>query len=224
MISRWELFQDLISSIEYLGGYSLHTLVIEDVSSGSFLELLCDLYSPPKFLTALELSGKLVQLPVWITELDALTKLTLSVTALSSDALVKISNLKTLFSLTFSLAAQKQDPETAAIVEENKENSNGEIIFLAGGFENLKLLRFSAPFVPLLRFSRDAMPKLERLEVRFSILDGLYGVENLSALKEVHLRVHDEACEFTELMVEGMKTAVKKGDGGPRVITDRYHD
>ena len=119
-----DLFRELSSSIEYLGGYSLHTLVIDDDSS-DFLKSLGALSSPPKFLNTLELSGKLVELPGWITELDALTKLTLSVTALTANALHQLSKLKTLFSLTFSLTAAKQDTETTAIIEENKEHSNG---------------------------------------------------------------------------------------------------
>ncbi|VAH24186.1 unnamed protein product [Triticum turgidum subsp. durum] len=174
-----KLFEELSSSIEYLGGYSLHTLVIDDESS-EFLKSLGALSTPPKFLNALELSGKLVELPGWITELEALTKLTLSVTTLTTDALKQLSKLKTLFSLTFSLNAAKLDPETTAIIEENKEHSDGEIIVPASGFENLKLLRISAPSVPPLSFPEKVLPKLERLELRFSKLEGLYSLENLA--------------------------------------------
>lgn len=170
-----KLFEELSSSIEYLGGYSLHTLVIDDESS-EFLKSLGALSTPPKFLNALELSGKLVELPGWITELEALTKLTLSVTTLTTDALKQL----TLFSLTFSLNAAKLDPETTAIIEENKEHSDGEIIVPASGFENLKLLRISAPSVPPLSFPEKVLPKLERLELRFSKLEGLYSLENLA--------------------------------------------
>uniref|UniRef100_A0A453A699 Disease resistance protein RPM1 n=1 Tax=Aegilops tauschii subsp. strangulata TaxID=200361 RepID=A0A453A699_AEGTS len=197
-----ELFGELSSSIEYLGGYSLHTLVIDDESS-EFLISLGALSSPPKFLNALELSGKLVELPKWITELDALTKLTLSVTVLTADALHVLSKLNTLFSLTFSLTAAKQDPETIFIIEENKRRSDGQIMVPTGGFENLKLLRFLAPFVPLLSFPKNSLPKLERLELRFSMFEGLYGLENLAELEEVHLRVHDKADETTKSFVEG---------------------
>ncbi|KAM3393722.1 hypothetical protein ACQJBY_014449 [Aegilops geniculata] len=217
-----DLFRELSSSIEYLGGYSLHTLVIDDDSS-DFLKSLGALSSPPKFLNTLELSGKLVELPGWITELDALTKLTLSVTALTANALHQLSKLKTLFSLTFSLTAAKQDTETTAIIEENKEHSNGEIIFPAGGFENLKLLRISAPSVPLLSFLEGAVPKLERLELRFSVLEGLYGLENLTELKEVHLRVHDKAGECTKSLVAEMTSAAREDDKGARIIVGQYH-
>jgi disease resistance protein RPM1 len=211
-----KLFSDLSSSIEYLGGYSLHTLIIDDQSS-EFLTSLNALSSPPKFLNALELSGKLVELPQWITELDALTKLTLSVTVLATDALQRLSKLQKLFSLTFSLTSAKQDPANTA-------HSDREIIAPASGFEELKLLRFSAPCVPLLSFPDKAMPKLERLELKFSNLEGMYGIENLEDLKEVHLRVHDEAGDVTKFMVEDMASAARKDDKGPRIIVDQYHE
>jgi len=99
-------FTELSSSIEYLGGYSLHTLIIDDESS-EFIKSLDNLSSPPKFLVALELSGKMVKLPSWIKELTSLNNLTLSLTALRTDNLRDLSNLDTLFSLTFSLRAKK---------------------------------------------------------------------------------------------------------------------
>lgn len=67
------------------------------------------------------------------------------------------------------------------------------------------------------------MPKLERLELRFSILEGIYGLENLTELKEVHLRVHDEAGEVTKLLVHDLATAAREDDKGPRIIVDQYH-
>jgi disease resistance protein RPM1 len=158
----------------------------------------------------------LVELPEWITELDALTKLTLSVTVLTTDALHRLSKLQKLFSLTFSLTSAKQDPE-------NKAHSD-EIIVPAAGFEELKLLRFSAPVVPLLSFPDRAMPKLERLELRFSNFEGMYGIENLEGLKEVHLRVHDKAGDVTNFMVEDMATAAREDDKLPRIIVDQYHE
>ena len=102
--------------------------------------------------------------------------------------------------------------------------SDGEIIVPAGGFDNLKLLRFSAPFVPLLSFPDEAMPKLERIELRFSILEGVHGIENLKNLREVHLRVHDKAGENTKMIVEDVATAAREDENGLRVIIDQYHD
>jgi hypothetical protein len=199
----------LSSSIQYLCGYSLHTLVIHDESS-KFLKCLDEMTSPPESLIALELCGMMVQLPVWITQLDAVTKLTLSITALRKDNLSKLSNLKTLFSLTFTLAAEKQDPETMSILAKNKLFSDGHIIFPDGGFENLKLLHLCAPVIPLVSFMENGMAKLERLEVQFKMLEGIYGTENLARLEEVYLRLNDKDGEaMTNQIVEEIKSAVR---------------
>uniref|UniRef100_A0ACD5WN52 Uncharacterized protein n=1 Tax=Avena sativa TaxID=4498 RepID=A0ACD5WN52_AVESA len=216
-------FKDLSSSIEYLGGYALQTLVIDDESS-RFIKSLDDMSSPPKFLVALELSGKMVQLPGWITQLSALSKLTLSVTALRTDNFLQLSNLEALFSLTFSFRAEKQDSETMTILAENKLSSDGEITIPGAGFKSLKLLRFCAPLLPVLSFSKNAMPELERLELRFSMLEGLCGVENLARLKVVHLRLDDKDGEHMAKMVQReMETAVKQRTDGnaPRIILDQ---
>ncbi|TVU12506.1 hypothetical protein EJB05_46157, partial [Eragrostis curvula] len=208
----------LSSSIEYLCGYSLHTLVIDDDSS-KFFKLLDEMTSPPKFLIALELSGMMVELPTWINQLDTLTNLTLSMTALRKDNLGYLSNLVSLFSLTFTLAAEKVDPKILAVLEENKLYSGGEIIVPDGGFSNLKLLRFSAALMPLLVFSESAMPNLERLELRFNMFDGIYGAENLKSLKEIYLRLVDKDCEaITIKIVEELKSAVKRPKGRNNIV------
>ncbi|RLN40052.1 disease resistance protein RPP13-like [Panicum miliaceum] len=52
-----QMLKDLISSIQYLSGYYLKTLVI-DIESSDFLIMLDAMESPPIYLTALELSGR----------------------------------------------------------------------------------------------------------------------------------------------------------------------
>ncbi|XP_044949728.1 disease resistance protein Pik-2-like [Hordeum vulgare subsp. vulgare] len=213
-------FDELSSSIEYLGGYSLHTLIIVDESS-EFLKSLDALSTPPKFLTALELSGKMVKLPSWINQLNALSKLTLSVTALRKDNLENLSKLEVLFSLTFSFKAEKLDPETLTTLAENKLHSDGEIRIPDGGFKSLKLLRFSAPLLPLMSFSHNAMPELERLELNFKMLEGLFGVENLVKLKIVHLKLDGKGGgDITKQIHDEMKTAVEKNPKKPKIILD----
>jgi len=199
----------LSSSIQYLCGYSLHTLVIHDETS-DFFKCLDEMTTPPESLVTLELSGMMVHLPVWITQLYAVTKLTLTMTALRKDNLSKLSNLKTLFSLTFILAAEKQGPATMAILAKNKLFSDGQIIIPDGGFGNLKLLRLCAPLVPLLTFSENARAKLERLEVRVKMWEGIYGAENLASLKEVYLTLNDKNSEaMTKYIAEEVRSAVK---------------
>ncbi|CAM0908044.1 unnamed protein product [Alopecurus aequalis] len=214
-------FKELSSSIEYLGGYSLHTLLIVDESS-EFLKSLGALSTPPKFLMALELSGKMVELPSWVAKLSALNKLTLSVTALRTDNLEDLSNLKALFSLTFSFpfSAEKHDAETQTIIAQNKLHSDGKVIVPAGGFEKLKLLRFSAPLLPSLSFAEGAMPELERLELRFDMLEGLSGVEYHAELKVVHLTLVKKSGEqMTRKITSEIESAVKRtGAKTPKII------
>ncbi|KAI4964072.1 hypothetical protein ZWY2020_008422 [Hordeum vulgare] len=202
-----KLFDELRSSIEDLCGYSLQTLVIDDGSAG-FLSSWGDLSSPPKFLDALELSCKLqaevVKLPKWIIELDTLTKLTLSVGMLSSDALVQLSQLRKLFSLTFSLEDAEQGSESEATcrqIQLHLEHPNITMMIMVppGGFESLKLLRFSAPYVPRLVFLEKATPNLERLDLRFFAFEGVDCIEHLKVLKEMHFSLHNNGIPLVSM-------------------------
>lgn len=212
------IFKELSSSIHFLhGSHHLRALVVHDESS-EFLKSLDDLSGGLIFLNALELSGKLLDLPKWITEMNALTKLTLSVTALRTDNLKLLSTICSLFSLTFSLIAVKQDQETSAIIEDSKACSNGMISFPVGGFENLKLLRFFAPYVPQLCFPDGAVPFLEKLDLRFSNFEGLVGIKGLKNVQYVHIKVHGETNETTESAIKEMVNAAREEHEGPRII------
>ncbi|XBI98026.1 hypothetical protein VPH35_018297 [Triticum aestivum] len=211
--------KDLSSYIGHLGGCSIQTLIIYDESS-NFLESLYHLSRAPMLLVALELTCKMVKIPGWIAELAVLKKLTLSVTALRTDNLKYLSNLS-LFSLTFR-AAESQHPETHAIVVKNKLCSGGVITVPDEGFKNLKVFRISALRMPLLKFSRYAMPELETLELNFSMLEGVLGTENLVRLEMVHLRLMDKEGgeDQTKDVQKEMEEAVEKRTDGkaPRVI------
>ncbi|OEL15663.1 Disease resistance protein RPM1 [Dichanthelium oligosanthes] len=204
-----QMLKDLISSIQYLSGYYLKTLVI-DVESSDFLILLDAMESPPIYLTALELSGRLVKLPKWLPDLSNLVKLALSATTLHTDTLKLLSNLRTLFSLTFSVCAAKHDPDIAAILEMNKSNNRGEIFVPAGGFLKLKLLRIFIPLLPSLNFSKGAMPAVERLELRFKRLEGLHGMDNLESIHDVMLTVDGQSGGTTKLILDELKRTQRK--------------
>jgi hypothetical protein len=104
--------------------------------------------TPPRYLVGLDLSGKMEKPPKWIEYLSNLYKLTLSVTVLRTDTFMLIQNLPKLFSLTFTLTAEKDDRDIVDILEENKLLTDREIIVPPGGFKSLKLLRFFATLVP----------------------------------------------------------------------------
>ncbi|KAM3260794.1 hypothetical protein ACQJBY_051824 [Aegilops geniculata] len=197
---------ELLSSIQYLGGYSLKTLVIDDESS-EFHDKLGKMSTPPLYLNALELSGKLCNFPKWIIELKDIVKLTLSATLLGAENLVRLRGLKTLFSLTFSVCATKHDPDIAAILHKNKSDYGGEIFFPPGGFVNLKLFRIFTPILPSLNFSGGAMPGLERLELCFKRLEGLHGVDKLKLLHDLILTVDGKADNTTKSILNDLKAA-----------------
>lgn len=204
------------SSIEYLGSYGLQTLAINDEGS-DFINSLDSMSAPPRYLSALELSGKLESLSRWITKLNSLTKLTLSVTVLERDTFKLLCTLSRLFSLMFSLSAARKDLNIVDILERNKSKSDGEIFIPGEGFRSLKLLRFITPLVPKLSFSENAMPLLERIEMRFEAFEGLFGIETLKSLREVHLRVNKQADEITEFIMDDLEDYYTKK---PKVIVD----
>ncbi|WVZ82784.1 hypothetical protein U9M48_030011 [Paspalum notatum var. saurae] len=213
------IFKDLLSSIQYLGGYSLQTLVIDDESS-DFLSTLDSMLAPPTYLSALELSGKLLKLPEWFPDLKELTKLTLSATVLGTDNLVLLSKLRSLFSLTFSVSATKQSPDMAAILAKSRSDSGGEIFVPAGGFSKLKLLRMFVPLLPSLNFSRKATPHLERIELCFKRFEGLHGLDKLGMLHDVLLTIDGEESEPTKSILEDLKRVSSKYT----LIINEYHE
>lgn len=56
-------------------------------------------------------------------------------------------------------------------------------------FPCLELLRFSVRVLPMPSFQKKAMQNLERLELWFRMLEGVYDLENLEGLQQVLLRV-----------------------------------
>jgi len=150
------------------------------------------------------------------------------VTVLRTDTFKLIKNLPKLFSLTFTLSTKKDDRDIVDILEENKLLTDREIIVPPGGFESLKLLRFFATLVPRLSFAvtgDDVMPALERIDMRFQAFEGIYGIETLKSLQELHLSVGNQADEVTKFLVEELKDSPKYLDKEyaskwPKIISD----
>lgn len=217
-------YSDLLSAIEYLSGCSLRSLAIDDGFTG-FLDSVASLSTPPKYIHMLDLSGKLPKVPQWMVELENLEKLTLSLTSLSTYTLFVLAQLPLLFSLTFSINAASHHHQSTVIkiLMNNMTDSGGKVLFPSEGFHSLKLLRFSAPLLPLLSFLEGAMPKLQRLELRFKVLEGCYGVENLESLQQVLLRVSQQAYETTRVKVSDIRRSLSMHPNKPTVIVDEYY-
>ncbi|VAI71653.1 unnamed protein product [Triticum turgidum subsp. durum] len=222
-----QTFKQLRSSIEYLCSCGLQTLAINDESS-NFINSLDTMTTSPRYIIGLELSGKMERPPQWIKELNNLYKLTLSVTVLRTDTFKLIQDLPKLFTLTFTLSAAKDDWDIVDILEENKQLTDREIIIPPGGFKSLKLLRFFATLVPRLSFAvtgKEVMPALERIDMRFEAFEGIYGIETLKSLQEVHLSVGNQADEITKFLVDDLKDTPnyldqKYASKWPKIITE----
>ncbi|KAG2563261.1 hypothetical protein PVAP13_8KG312500 [Panicum virgatum] len=216
-------YDELLPTIEHLTGYSLKSLAIDDGFTG-FLNSIDDLSSPPKYILSLDLSGKLLRVPRWMKELEILEKLTLSLTSLRTDGLKVLSQLSKLFSLTFSINAKGQDSSVLEILQNNAMDSGGKIFVPADGFASLKLLRFSAPVMPLLSFLEGAMPELQRLELQFRLSEGAYGLEYLKSLQQVHLRVSQQASGATKVKVSDIRSSVRMHQKKPTMVVDEYYE
>ena len=69
------------------------------------------------------------------------------------------------------------------------------------------------------------MPALERMHMRFEAFEGIYGIETLKSLQEVHLSVGNQADEITKFLVQDLKDTPKYLDEKctskwPKIITE----
>ncbi|EEC74490.1 hypothetical protein OsI_09959 [Oryza sativa Indica Group] len=198
----------LLSAIEHLSSCSLKFLAIDDSFTGFLDSSLSSSQAPPEHLYTLELSGMLSKVPGWIDRLHNLEKLTLSLTS-----------LKTADNYSNALK----------IMHKNTLESGGMIFVLDEGFEKLKLLRFAAPVLPSLSFLEGAMRQLQRLELRFRMVDYMYGLENLSKLQQVFLTVSSQAPEDTRAKTSHIKrlaNMIQKANNSPNpsVVIDEYNE
>jgi len=212
-------YELLLSAIEHLSSCSLKYLAIDDDFTGFLDTSLNASQAPPEHLHTLGLSGKLSQVPKWIGSLHNLEKLTLSLTSLTTDTLLVLAALPQLFSLIFSLDSTKKDASVLRILHDNTLKSDGMIFVEAGGFGKLKLLRFAAPVLPPLSFLEGAMPELQKIELRFRMVEGVYGLENLKKLQQVLLAVSSQAPKDAREKVTQIKELASIS-----VVLDEYNE
>ncbi|KAJ1276284.1 hypothetical protein BS78_05G203400 [Paspalum vaginatum] len=216
--------QLLLSAIEHLSSCSLKFLAIDDDFTGFLDSSLKDSQAPPEHLHTLGLSGMLSQMPKWIESMHNLEKLTVSLTSLTTKGLVALSGLPELFSLIFSLDSTKINTNVLKILHDNTHKSGGKIFVPAGGFGKLKLLRFAAPVLPPLSFQEGAMPELQRIELRFRMVEGVYGLENLASIRQVVLIVSNKAPEDAKAKATQVKELASMIDEKVNVVLDEYNE
>ncbi|KAL5548069.1 hypothetical protein UlMin_003300 [Ulmus minor] len=137
----------------------------EDVILG--LEALS---SPPRFLSRLDLTGRLQKLPDWVSKLQSLSALGLNESRLADDPLKYLKNLPSLVYLWLSTAYEGE-----------------QLHFEQGGFQKLKLLQLDQlDGLKEMKISRGTLPLLEKLFI-ISCSQLKMTASNLRGLKSLEL-------------------------------------
>ena len=133
---------------------------------------------PPKHLESLKLVGLLNRVPHWMHHLQSLSKLDLE-----RSRLDKAVDIQTLGSL----------PNLAVLRLRNVAIKMNQLHFLGSSFLSLVVLEISLTHcdgdLDLLRFEKDAMPKLELVQTdNYLEMNGLWFLTNL---KEIRMPDHE---------------------------------
>ena len=129
-----------MNHLEHLYLFSINNDVILDLEAHS---------SPPRFLSRLELNGRLQKLPDWVSKLQNLSTLGLKDSRLADDPLKYLKNLPSLAYLWLSIAYEGE-----------------QLHFEQGGFQKLKLLQLDQlDGLKEMKISRGTLPLLEELSI-----------------------------------------------------------
>ncbi|XP_004300174.1 PREDICTED: disease resistance protein RPM1-like [Fragaria vesca subsp. vesca] len=177
----------LCSSVQKMT--NLRSLSVSSTEKDKIIELSHISHTPP-FLQRLYLTGRLENLPRWISRLQNLVRLFLKWSHLKEDPLVHLQGLPNLVHLEL---LQVYDGES--------------LHFDAGGFPSLKLLGIDKlDELQLVTIEEGAMPQLEKLIIQRceSLKKVPHGIEHLNSLKLL---------EFFDMPDEFI-TALNPDDGG----------
>ncbi|KAM3206358.1 hypothetical protein ACQJBY_061817 [Aegilops geniculata] len=171
-----------IAAHNQLRSLTVHGINIDDC--------LCGYLLPPKHLESLKLVGSLARVPDWMHHLQSLSKLDLD-----DSNLDKAVDIETLGGL----------PNLLVLRLRNKAIKMNELHFLGSSFPSLVVLEicfrsWKDDNLDLLRFEKDAMPKLELLQTdKYLEMNGLWFLTNL---KEI--RMHGRAMDKVKKQLENM--------------------
>lgn len=156
---------------------SLRSLSVHDEREGGSLEFLIFLCFPPQRLESLDLMGYLGKLPNWVTDHKLLSKLTLSETRLSSDAISSLGNINSLLCLKLYPNSLIEDVLTLG-----KDK-----------FTKLRVLIVHCYTIQVIHFEKSTAQELEVFKWVMSKKKKMVevnGMENLPMLKHVSLIGH----------------------------------
>lgn len=68
------------------------------------------------------------------------------------------------------------------------------------------------------------MPELQRIELRFRMVGGVYGLENLASIQQVILNVSSHAPRVARAKVYEIKILASMNSNDPNVVVDCEYD
>ncbi|KAG8076796.1 hypothetical protein GUJ93_ZPchr0006g45373 [Zizania palustris] len=201
---NWEAFRESLGKLTgCLRSLSIH--IRKEKEHNSSLDSLSFIESPPLFITALNLTGKLTKLPPWISSLRNVIKVTLRNTGLHAEAIGILGNLPNLLCLKLYRWSYADD----------------RITFPRGKFMRVNLLIIdNLESIEKVHFEEGSVPDLERLTLSFQRepKDGISGLENLLKLKEIEFFGH-----IILSLVTKVASCMKAHPNHPRVIGDKWN-
>ncbi|XBH88835.1 hypothetical protein VPH35_080851 [Triticum aestivum] len=147
-------------------------------------EEVFELTSPPKLLESLNISGITSGLPVWIAELDQLSKITLSETYLGEAAVRTLGRLRILRCLKLKC----------------KSFAQSDLSFKEEEFQSLKSLVVEGSDITSITFDAGAGPQLEMIVWSFAKMDSISGIHHLPGLKKLELNGDCNLDQVSEAM------------------------
>ncbi|KAL5200340.1 hypothetical protein ABZP36_021543 [Zizania latifolia] len=201
---NWEAFRESLGKLTgCLRSLSIH--IRKEKEHSSSLDSLAFIESPPLFITALNLTGKLTKLPPWISSLRNVIKVTLRNTGLHAEAIGILGDLPNLLCLKLYRWSYADD----------------RITFPHGKFMRVNLLIIdNLESIEKVHFEEGSVPDLERLTLSFQRepKDGISGLENLLKLKEIEFFGH-----IILSLVTKVASCMKAHPNHPRVIGDKWN-
>ncbi|KAJ4790548.1 NBS-LRR [Rhynchospora pubera] len=168
---RREHYEKFSASISELS--ALHSLIIKLQWSEAAAGFLDSVSSPPEYLRSIHLDGWIEKLPVWVSSLYKLAKVTLWRTGLDDDSILVLQQLPNL--LLLQLRQQSYVP--------------AKLTIRSTKFSKLKQLSVSfSKNLEELFFEEGTSPELQMLEIQeCDLKSGITGAEHLPKLRKLIL-------------------------------------
>ncbi|PAN25697.1 hypothetical protein PAHAL_4G319400 [Panicum hallii] len=201
---NWKEFVGSLGKLAiFLSSLTIH--IVDGKEYGSSLDILAFVESPPLLVTNFSLTGKLGNLPPWISSLRSVSRFSLRNTGLHAEAIEVLGDLPNLLCLKLY----------------HKSYADDCIVFPLGKFTKLSLLVIdNLDSIDRVHCEKGSLPNLEKLTLSFlqEPKDGISGLKYLQKLKEIEFFGN-----IISSVVSKVVSCVKTHPNHPRVIGDKWN-